>query len=174
LPAIASDGAFDEALENFTITTPTLAAGTHTVELQATNSVGNTGSTSQSFIVESQATVTELSRWQARPLHHRLDLGRNTIQTFVAYITNTGNTSVYVRIRVSIVNEDNQTVLVNSDPRLIRQGESMTLMAEWGPPAVSATYIAIVTLQEAKSASTGSDEGWKMADEKSFRFTVSL
>lgn len=39
--ATASDGTFDEYSESFSVTTAALAAGTHTVEIQACNSVGN-------------------------------------------------------------------------------------------------------------------------------------
>jgi hypothetical protein len=39
--ASADDGAFDEAEENFSFTTPPLSIGNHTIEARGTNSVGN-------------------------------------------------------------------------------------------------------------------------------------
>jgi hypothetical protein len=39
--ATAVDGAFDEASENYTFTTSTLSAGSHTVEVRATDAAGN-------------------------------------------------------------------------------------------------------------------------------------
>jgi hypothetical protein len=41
LEASPVDGAFDEAVENFTFTTPPLSSGTHTIEVRGINSVGN-------------------------------------------------------------------------------------------------------------------------------------
>jgi hypothetical protein len=41
MDTISADGAFDEAEEDFTFTTPTLLEGTHTIEVRGVNSVGN-------------------------------------------------------------------------------------------------------------------------------------
>lgn len=170
LRAVASDGAFDEALENFTIASPTLAPGTHVLELRATNTAGNTATISQTFVVE--APVTELARWQARPAHRHLDLARHSTQTFEAFVRNPGDRDVYVHISVSITDESNQTVRVTSDSRLIHQGESMILVLEWYPPAASARYHVVVSLYESRIPLPVSAVGWTLADEKSFAFTV--
>jgi hypothetical protein len=47
----ASDGAFDEYTEAFTITTAPLAAGMHTIDIQAINSVGNSSTMTSNLCV---------------------------------------------------------------------------------------------------------------------------
>lgn len=63
--ALALDGAFDEAEEDFTFTTPTLSQGTHTIQARGRNSVGNIeiGNATDSITVLADLTspVTSLS-----------------------------------------------------------------------------------------------------------------
>jgi len=49
--ATPTDGAFDEAQENFTCTTPSLSGGVHRIEVRGTNSVGNVETSYASDIV---------------------------------------------------------------------------------------------------------------------------
>ncbi len=49
--ATPTDGAFDEAQENFTFTTPSLSGGVHKIEVRGTNSVGNVETSYASDIV---------------------------------------------------------------------------------------------------------------------------
>ncbi len=51
LDATAADGAFDEATEAFTFTTPPLSVGTHTIETRGINSVGNAETSYASDVV---------------------------------------------------------------------------------------------------------------------------
>lgn len=56
--ATAGDGAFDEYSESFNVTTAGLAAGTHTVEIQACNSVGNCTSWTDTINVSGSSCYT--------------------------------------------------------------------------------------------------------------------
>lgn len=55
--ASATDGVFDETTEGYTLTTPLLANGTHSIRIRATNRVGNRSWVSDTFTVDTLPPV---------------------------------------------------------------------------------------------------------------------
>ncbi|MCX6809683.1 MAG: Ig-like domain-containing protein [Candidatus Berkelbacteria bacterium] len=63
-PAAASDGTFDSSSEDYTLTTTTLGNGSHTIEVKATNALGNvatSGFVNRSFVVDTANPIINIT-----------------------------------------------------------------------------------------------------------------
>ncbi|HKZ94228.1 MAG TPA: PKD domain-containing protein [Candidatus Bathyarchaeia archaeon] len=116
--ANAADGIFDEAVEEFRFTTPSLSLGNHTVEARGISSVGNTETSYSSDTV----TVDYIP-----PTAYQDYDGLWKTKNFIINLTATDNFSGIARISYKINNGPIKTVSVYGQPLIATEGTSNTL-----------------------------------------------
>lgn len=115
----ATDGLFDEAVEDFTFTTPSLSAGTHTIETQGINSVGNaeTSYSSDNVTIEDfDAPITN---------HHYDGLWHTT--DFTINLTTTDDISGVAETYYKINNGPTKNVSTDGQPTITTESANNTL-----------------------------------------------
>jgi len=117
--ATATDGVFDEAVEDFTFTTPSLSAGTHTIETRGANSVGN------AEMSYSSDTVT-IEDFDAPATNHDYDgLWRTT--DFTINLTTTDDISGVDETYYKINNGTTKNVSIDGQPTITTESANNTL-----------------------------------------------
>lgn len=101
LEASPVDGAYDEAVENFTFTTPPLASETSTIEVRGTNSVGNVEPSNATHTVTIDTTYPVTSLNYSYPSYKTTSttyVTKNTTFTLIASDDISGVANTYYKI----------------------------------------------------------------------------
>jgi hypothetical protein len=117
--ANATDGVFDEAVEDFTFTTPSLSAGTHTIETRGVNSVGNVETS------YSNDTVTIMDSDPPTTFHDYDGLWRTS--DFTVNLTATDDLNDVAETHYKINNGPTKNVSTDGQPIITTESANNTL-----------------------------------------------
>jgi hypothetical protein len=100
LEASPVDGAFDEAVENFTFTTPPLSSGTHVIKVRGINSVGNIETTyaTHTVTVDTTPPETKINSYPSYVINMAVYVFKNTSFMLSASDAISGVATTYYKV----------------------------------------------------------------------------
>ncbi len=173
-PATPRDEAFDGPVEDFSVSLSGLPPGPHVIDVNATNSVGNSGTTTtQVSIPPGTSTPAELIKWEARARYRNLILGRISSQTLQADML-AHNSPTYVYVKFNVTSTTGPPIIIITPAERLMDGEERILEASWFPAKSQASYRATATLYQSSMPIAPGSGPWTQADSRTFSFRVAL